>query len=370
MMRVVRATAVLVLVSGGLGSGGLGSAHRAAAQSDGAPTAALSADTVAVGEAFELRVSLTVPPRTIVYFPDTLPATESIESLARVAWTVEPTPDGGARLRLSYPLMAFRAGNVPVPGLDVVSVPAASLVGLQAIPGGSAIGAWSEAPLGRDEAAPRTRFPRRGIWVAATLTPEHLEAGVEPMPPGDVAGSSWHWPSVGLALLLSSALVGIVVSSTRARLAGKPGGNTPTEPLTLDDARRAALARLDRLLEEGLHREGRARELYARSSGIVREYVRLFDPRWGPDLTSSELMERLDARVDEGSALDLRREMLEAEVVKFGRLRPGPGAAEQHVLALRQWVDASAGVAGGSGARGKGATGRAAPRAGPLGGDT
>jgi hypothetical protein len=85
-------------------------------------------------------------------------------------------------------------------------------------------------------------------------------------------------------------------------------------------------------------------ELYRRSSAIVRGYVELLDTDWGPDLTSSELMLRLEARVDRAAVAGLAHEMGAAEVVKFGRLRPPQTVAERHLGTLRAWLEASAGV--------------------------
>jgi hypothetical protein len=303
-------------------------------------TATLSADTVELGAAFELRVSFDVRQGTRVHFPDTLAATESIESLAPVTWSAEPAADGGARLTLTYPLIAFRAGNVPVPGLDVVSAPAGSLDGLERLPGGSGVGAWSDAPLGAGGVP--LRFPRRPVWVTPALTPDRLQAGVEPMPAGDVVGPSWHWPSVGLALLSSMALLGVVVSAARTRVAARlPSSGSRGD--TLEDARLAALAELDRLIAT-VPRDGpRMRDLYTRSSGAVRGYVERLDPAWGPNLTSSELMAELYHRARGGSARALVAEMEAAETVKFGRRRPEPPTAEEHLRALRHWVAESGG---------------------------
>lgn len=312
-----------------------------------AATATLSADTVELGAAFELRVSFDVRQGTRVHFPDTLAATESIESLAPVTWSAEPAADGGARLTLTYPLIAFRAGNVPVPGLDVVSAPAGSLDGLERLPGGSGIGPWSDAPLGVGSGGVPLRFPRRPVWVTPALTPERLQAGVEPMPAGDVVGSSWHWPSVGLALLSSMALLGVVVSAARTRIAAR-GPRSGSHGDTLEDARLAALAELDRLLAMVPRDEQHMRDLYTRSSGAVRGYVERLDPAWGPNLTSSELMTVLDRHAHGGSVHTLVAEMDAAEVVKFGRWRPEPPTAEAHLRALRHWVAESGGSAAGA----------------------
>lgn len=292
--------------------------------------AELSRDTVAVGEPFELRLSVYVPPGGVAGFPDTLPATDAIESLAPVAWSSELVAGGGSRLVLSYPLIAFRAGSLAVPGLEVRIDPA----------GG-------EPDL--------IRFPRHPVYVAPTLTPERLRGGVAPAPPDDVAGPNRHWPSTGAALFFSAALVGLIVSAGLKSL-GAPRRAAVSEsqtPATLAEARLAAIAELDRLLgAEG--RGADVRELYRRASGAVRRYVERFDPAWGPDLTVTELLGRLDGRAhrrgppgdasSERPILEpLRRELLRAEVVKFGRARPDAAEAQRHLLALRAWVEGTEG---------------------------
>jgi len=312
---------------------------RAAAQSPlSSPEFEFSADTVALGDAFHLRVAFDVPPGTLVYFPDTLTSTPAVESLAPVAWAAQPS-GAGARLTLTYALIAFRAGDVPVPGLDVWATRAGAPAGAEPLPGGSAIGAWGDAPRAPTADAAPLRFVRRGVHVTPAITPEQLRAGVEPMPAADVSGSSWHAPAVGLALLSSLLLVGVALSSARARRAPSPHAE-PTPEATLEDARLAALAELDRLLG-GPRDPASVRALYARSSSVVRTYVERFDPGWGPDLTSSELMARLGATTTHGPAMALLAGMHEAEVVKFGRLRPDARSAEEHLVALRRWVEAS-----------------------------
>lgn len=306
--------------------------------------AALSADTVAMGDVFELLVRVPVPAGSAVYFPDTVATTEVLESHAPVHWEAEPTPDGGATLVLTYPVMAFGTGIVPVPGFDVFVSPSGDHGSVAPLPGGSVVGAWSDAPTRGAAYVRPLRVPRRGVWVTPVFTPEDLEGEVQPMPSGDVVGASWHWPSVALALLFAGVLAAVVARTVRARLApgmdaGRAGGDDG--PWTPDAARLHALRELDRLLEEGLHAEGQTLELYTRSSGIVRLYVERRDPTCGPDLTSSELTRRLRARTNGAAGTALFREMEAAEVVKFGRLRPRGEEAEEHVRSLRAWVEAS-----------------------------
>jgi hypothetical protein len=108
----------------------------------------------------------------------------------------------------------------------------------------------------------------------------------------------------------------------------------------VEAARLAALSELDRLIGLGLHEQGRVEELYDRTSATVRGYIEHLDPAWGPDFTVTELMERLGERADRTAATGLLGEMLAAEVVKFGRRRPGAEEAVEHWRALRAGVQA------------------------------
>jgi hypothetical protein len=105
-------------------------------------------------------------------------------------------------------------------------------------------------------------------------------------------------------------------------------------------SRREALDELDALLGERLAADGRTHELYTRSSAIVRRFVGRMDPALGADLTSSEVVGRLEGRTNGRLGHALFRELGTAEVVKFGRARPGAGEADAHIRSLRDWVAA------------------------------
>lgn len=334
-MKRIRTTALPVALSLGL------TATVAGAQSAPPLTVNLSADTVEMGELFELRVSVPVPPTSVVYFPDTLPATLNMESASPVRMEADSASDGGARVTLTYPMIAFGTGTLPVPGFDVLVAPRGNRAQGTSLPGGSVTGAWSDAPP-RSGSAALTRVPRQAVWVAPVFTPQDLVQGIEPMPPSDVVGGAWNWPSLALALLFSSVLAVTLVSTTREWLTRAEQGGFPHEEPTLEVLRQRALRQLDDLLAEGIHAHGRLLDFYTRSSGIVRSYVEAMDRQWASSLTSGELMVRLRERSGEGAAGHLPVELGTAEVVKFGRLRPGRDAAEEHWRALRNWVEASA----------------------------
>jgi hypothetical protein len=248
-------------------------------------------------------------------------------------------------LTLTYPVMAYGAGMIPVPGFDVfVSPPGSAGQGVP-LPGGSVVGAWDEAPTRGVAYVRPLRVPRRGVWVNPVFTPEQVEAGIEPMPSADVVGSSWHWPSVAAGLLFAGLLAAVVVRGAGAWMTQRAGREPDSAPWTPEMARRHALDELDRLLEEGLQTVGCTHELYTRSSAVVRHYAERLNPEYGVDLTSSELMVRMEASAANGRAsTPMFEQMRTAEVVKFGRLRPGGTEAEAHLRSLRAWVEGSDGA--------------------------
>lgn len=146
---------------------------------------------------------------------------------------------------------------------------------------------------------------------------------------------------MALLLVSSSLLVVTLVSTTHEWRSRGAGGAATHEQPTLEARRRLALRQLDDLLTEGPHRQGALLDFYTRASGIVRSYVEAMDPDWSSSLTSGELMRRLRARSGEDAAGGLPTDMHTAEVVKFGRLRPGADLAERDWQALRDWVDRS-----------------------------
>ena len=321
----------------------------ASAQATTEAVVMLSADTIGQGDVFELSVDLGVPPGSAVYFPDTLPVVFGMESFRPVSWSAEPVADGAA-LTLTYPLIAFEVGLAPVPGLDVFIGPGAGVSGAS-LPGGSVVGSWSDVETGTVARTSLTRaaVPRQIAWVASVLLLEDIDGELEPRPPADVVGADWDRSSV-VAILALSALLLAVVGSVAMRLLA--AGRAEEEPLEtaprVDPARvrwQQALDELDRILALGLHTDGRTADFYAQSSGVLRSYVEGFDTEWGPSLTSSELMARLEATTN-GSAPELYVSMGTAEVVKFGLLRPDAVTAESHWQALRSWVHTSRSVAG------------------------
>ena len=309
-------------------------------------TGTLSADTVGQGNVFEFSVEIGVPPGSAVYFPDTLPNAFGLESFRTVGWVVEAVGDGGV-LTLTYPLIAFEIGLVPVPGLDVFIGPATEIEG-QPLPTRSVIGKWSDvAANSGSETLERVPVARQSVWVASPILLEDISAGLEPRLPSDVLGANWDWLSLIVIFSLSAVLLVAVTPMAKKLLTNRSTEEELSEASVRVDPALArwqyALDELDRILSLGLHLDEEVDEFYNRSSGVVRTYVEGLDTAWGPSFTSSELMSQLE-RWTNGSSLDLYGSMDVAEVVKFGRLRPNADSAESDWRVLRSWVHKSGSI--------------------------
>ena len=252
-----------------------------------------------------------------------------------------------ATLTLTYPLIAFRVGLAPIPGLDVFIGRAAD-VGGERLPGGSVVGSWRDIETGTVVSASLTRaaIPRREVWVSSIIVLEDIASGLEPRPPADVLGPGWNRLAfatmLGLSVLLLVIARSVALSLLPDRQREEALASAP--PPDSDLVRwQKALDELDRILALGLHTEGRTDEFYSRSSAVVRTFVEAFDAEWRSSLTSSELMGRLEASTN-GSASELYASMRAAEIVKFGLLRPDASTAEGHWGDLRTWVHASRGI--------------------------
>jgi hypothetical protein len=299
------------------------------------PVAVLSADSVEMAEVFELRVEVPVPRGSIIYFPATVPSTGDVESFTPVDWRARRGPNGGATIELRYALIPFGMGNIALPRVDVITMPLEDEADGQDIPGGSIVGVWEE----RQQTVRFTHsITPPTIWVEPVYSTDDVVAGMSPRGPGDVFGFSWSWPSMALLFLFSTVTGGAIVTTTREWLADRsePAPVPPPGPTPLEEARKQALTELNRLLAAGPYPAERAHELYEESSDIVRGYVERLDAEWGPELTSTELMDRLKGRSPEDVVL--ATEMRTAEAVKFGRLRPHAQPTAVHLTVLRAWL--------------------------------
>jgi len=304
----------------------------------------LSHDSVGMADVFELHVSLAVPSGTIVYLPDTLSATDELESFAPVEWREVSHEGGVTTLALTYRLIPFGTGLVPIPELDAVLAPLGpdgppAGAAVTEIAGGSFVGAWEDGRRRSGSGARRLSVTSPSIRVTTVQTAADNAAGVQPRGPDDVMGPGWSWANLVLLALFASVLVGAAGTAVQDWLRGRPVATSAgLVAMSADVARREALAELERLRGGGPYPADREADLYASSSAVVRRYAARLDPAWGPALTSSELMRSFPRERHADSACDrnvLQTEMERAERVKFGRLRTGPETADAHLVALR-----------------------------------
>jgi hypothetical protein len=175
----------------------------------------------------------------------------------------------------------------------------------------------------------------RGSALVARL----VQAGdsAAPRGPADVVGGDWSpWVLGVLALALVLALGW---SAVRLRAwAGRRNWRGWIHRLTSPSPRQTALRELDEIRGMGLHTNGRIDEFYARTTDVARRFTRSVDPSLGPSLTSSEFIARLSELRGAGSVDRLARVIEVAELTKFGRHHPDPGAAESDWAAVRDWI--------------------------------
>jgi hypothetical protein len=298
----------------------------------------LSADTVDMAEVFDLVVHVDVPSASAVYFPDTLPTVAEVESFAPVAWRAERAGEGSATLHLTYALIPFGNGDVSVPTPEIVIAPVSAAEDGDALPGGSLVADWADVPRATGRTVRRIVVPEPSVWIHAVRFGGALGDGVSPRGPDDVLGTSWSWPSVVLVGFFSSILAAAGVTTSRRWLGGRGSGKPIAAggPSTVDEARRAARAAIERLIAEAPYRADREKAVYATSSDIVRGYAARIAHDWVPGLTSTELMQRFEGTA--AGSMELARAMAVAERVKFGRHSTGSDALGAHLSELRDWL--------------------------------
>lgn len=292
--------------------------------------ASLSADTIGIGDSFDLTLRIETAPNSVLFLPDSLYA-PGFEPLGPVEWS----QSGENEVTAVYPLIAFQVGTVQVPDFEVFASSSAEAIAAGVASPGDVVGDF-DGFVDNVAALPTARLRSvapQSLWVASVLIVEDVAVGFRPRPPADVWGASRNPVALTLGLLslliLTWATAGAVRDwqARRAMLARAV------------DARRQALADLDDLLASDLHREGRIREFFRRSSDIVRRYVEQLEERWGPAWTATELMTELrEAPVAESSD-GLEGEMASAETVKFGGDRPDVERAVEHVATVRAWIE-------------------------------
>ncbi|MFO7260449.1 MAG: hypothetical protein DIU52_004800 [bacterium] len=267
---------------------------------------AVTPDTVTVGDVFHAAIRVEVPPGFRLEPPDSLPVSGDVENAGRRIGRSEPIEGGGERVTLAYPLTAWRPGPVELPAL------ALRLVG----PGEEA----------------QTLNVRLPAAVVRSVLPADT-TGVEPRPLKDVLGADRVlWPlllALALALLAAAALSHWL---RRRRAVSEPALAAGLPP------RERALAALDRARRLGLLEAGEVKAFYTLIADAVREYLEAVEPRWGRDLTTSELLALLAGEMDESQRERLGEVLHAADLVKFARRRPDASVAIAEWQAARDWV--------------------------------
>lgn len=254
------------------------------------PRTAIRPAEITVGEIFQAAIRVTAPIGVRLLFPDSLAVPPDVEAAGRRTVRAD-TVDGGLQYTAVYPLTAWRP--------DTIALGSARVRVL--------------ADGGEQSLTARfVPFTIRSVLPADT-------AGIEPQPPKDVFGANrLLWPFlIGLALILAAlALLYLWRRRRRPRVAAP-------EPMSAIAPRDRALAALDEVRHAGLVEAGAFKEFYSRVSDALRQYLCDLEPRWGADLTTTELAGRMRG----GGGLDPKVAALfavlgEADLVKFARSRP------------------------------------------------
>lgn len=306
--------------------------------------AAVSPDTVTVGDVARAAIRIDLPAGYRAVLPDSLVLDGDLEAAGpRSVWR-EPREDGGERVTVAYAVSAWRPGTADLPAVAVrISGP---------------------------DGDRTVQVPLPSLEVRSVLPGD--AAQLDPRPLKDVLGANRAlWPFLFLAgILLVLAAMWIWRRRRRTALPAP----VPAEPDL--PPREAALEILDRAMAARLVETGRMKAFYSEVGAAVRLYLDALDPRWGADLTTSELANRLAQDVAPPHRHRALRVLAAADMVKFARRHPTVEQARADWELAREWVQtferpvveepAAAMGAAGDGTAGPAARdGRPAPDAGP-----
>lgn len=294
-----RALSALVALLGLLAAVPPAGVTQAAAGGEVEVVSGVAPDTVTVGDPFRAVVRVAVPAGVGVEFTSLVDTAAAYQPLGPGEVRREAAGgDGRSRYTAAYPLVAWRTGALPTP-----------LVELRlALPEGS------ERRLRVALAMPHVR----SVLPADTI-------GVEPRGAKGILGARrglprWLWAVLALLLLLLAGALGRAWTRARRRRTPQLAGLPPRE---------RALAELEHARSLGLVEAGEWKTFFTLISDAVRRYVASLSPRWGADLTTGELVDRMRAAGVEAESLGPLRGVLErADLVKFARYRPTPAEAE------------------------------------------
>jgi hypothetical protein len=307
--------------------------------------AAVSTDTIALGDRFTLDADVLLAPSAVAFLPDSIVG-RGFEPFGTVEWSARESSDGGTVLTVRWPLIAFGVGTVEVPEFEVFAADAAESAAAGLVRDGRPVGDF-EGFVQNVALVPSARLrpvPTRQVWVASVLHLDEIGDGIAPRPPADVVGGDRNWPATLLTLLFGGVFLGVATVSVRDWASAR----SEVPPAPPPSPQQVALDAFDALLAGPLLEEGRTRDFFARSSEITRRCVESFEARWGPAWTGTELMDDLvhrgprSGRAGTDALLPdpepLRREIETAERVKFGGLRPDTAEARAHAARVRAWI--------------------------------
>ncbi len=296
----------------GVATGALAPLAPAAAQELPAPPTlrvAVDTTTTTVGGRIHLTVTVEHASSATVEWPDSLDLAP-FEVLEAV---VDPTTvaDGRATTTAALTLAAFELGELEIPSFTVEVASPDGVSELVTDPFGIAV-----VSVGLDE----------GADIRDIRGPLSLPRG-------------WLALALGaLALALAAAAGWWLARRARRRPTHEePVAEGPPRP-----AHEKAYEQLLRLESSGLLGQGRVKEYYIEVSDIVRRYLEGRYTIRAPEMTSSEVLERIDAA---GLGADLRWRFGsffdECDLVKFAKHRPDAAACDAIVPAARALVDAT-----------------------------
>ncbi len=225
------------------------------------PRVAVAPDSVTVGGIIRVAVRIAAAHGDRVLFPDTLAVPADLEAAARLDLTVDSTDASTQTWTAVWALTAWRPGEFDVPPVQYV------------VTGGAG------------ERSAQVDLPPVRVY---SVLPEDT-AGIAPMPPRDVIGADrLVWPLVLLAILVLAIIAAAAWAWRRFRPVPEPAILPPLPP------RVSALLELDRLLERGLLERGDVKAHVFALTAIVRRYLADTDARLGTDLTTAELLARME----------------------------------------------------------------------------
>ena len=290
-----------VLTVAVLATGAAGQTQGGAEDSVGVVGMRVEPDTVTVGDRFRAAVFVRAPAGSRVQLAIAPAADASYQTI------------GEAR---AYPPDSSGVHRVVATMVMWVTDPAASArAGVSVtLPGGASRSIPIQLPL-----------PAVRATLPADSTQPRAPKDIIPTPRRD-----WRWAWIAAVLLAALAMLAFWLWRRRRQ----PRIAPPTDP------RAHALAELDRLHASGLA-EGEVEAFSAATGAILREFAAAVEPALSPDLTTSELLERLvetGARADDVAAI--QSALSRADLAKFARRRPSTEGALEDWAASRRWVEA------------------------------